>query len=100
MTAIAQRGGAADRLDEDAVRGGGALRLHVREWGRPDGTPILFIHGWSQNHLCWVKVRERAGRRVPARRLRPPRPRHVWAPLERALCQRRALGRRRGGDHR
>lgn len=36
------------------VRGGGGLRLHVREWGKPDGPPILFIHGWSQNHLCWA----------------------------------------------
>jgi non-heme chloroperoxidase len=42
------------------VRGGGGLRLHVREWGNPDGTPILFIHGWSQNHLCWVKQYESA----------------------------------------
>ena len=23
------------------VRGGGGLRLHVREWGRPDGPPIV-----------------------------------------------------------
>ena len=38
-----------------AVRGGGALRLHVREWGNADGPPILFIHGWSQNHLCWAR---------------------------------------------
>jgi non-heme chloroperoxidase len=37
------------------VQGGGGLRLHVREWGRPDGPPILFIHGWSQSHLCWAK---------------------------------------------
>jgi len=37
-----------------AVRGGG-LRLHVREWGKPDGPPVLFLHGWSQSHLCWVK---------------------------------------------
>ena len=41
-----------------AVRGGGGLRLHVREWGKPDGPPILFIHGWSQNHLCWAKQYE------------------------------------------
>ncbi len=40
------------------VRGGGDLRLHVREWGNPDGPPILFIHGWSQNYLCWVKQYE------------------------------------------
>ena len=38
-----------------AVRGGGGLRLHVREWGRADGRPILFLHGWSQSHLCWAK---------------------------------------------
>ena len=37
------------------VRGGGGLRLHVREWGKADGPPILFIHGLSQNHLCWAK---------------------------------------------
>jgi non-heme chloroperoxidase len=40
------------------VTGGGGLRLHVREWGNPDGPPILFIHGWSQNHLCWAKQYE------------------------------------------
>jgi non-heme chloroperoxidase len=37
------------------VEGGGGLRLHVREWGRPDGQPIVLVHGWSQNHLCWTK---------------------------------------------
>ena len=37
------------------VEGGGGLRLHVREWGRPDGIPIVFIHGWSQSHLCWSR---------------------------------------------
>jgi pimeloyl-ACP methyl ester carboxylesterase len=42
------------------VRGGGGLRLHVREWGRPDGPPILFIHGLSQSHLCWARQYESA----------------------------------------
>jgi pimeloyl-ACP methyl ester carboxylesterase len=37
------------------VRGGGGLRLHVREWGKADGPPILFIHGLSQSHLCWAR---------------------------------------------
>jgi pimeloyl-ACP methyl ester carboxylesterase len=37
------------------VRGGAGLRLHVREWGPEDGPPIVFVHGWSQNHLCWTK---------------------------------------------
>ena len=40
------------------VRGGGGLQLHVREWGKEDGPPILFIHGWSVNHLCWAKQYE------------------------------------------
>jgi pimeloyl-ACP methyl ester carboxylesterase len=37
------------------VQGGGGLKLHVREWGNANGPPIVFIHGWSQNHLCWAK---------------------------------------------
>jgi non-heme chloroperoxidase len=45
-------------MKQYTVRGGGGLRLHVREWGKPDGPPILFIHGWSQNHLCWAKQYE------------------------------------------
>lgn len=35
------------------VKGGNNLNLHVREWGNPDCPPILFIHGWSANHLAW-----------------------------------------------
>lgn len=38
-----------------AVAGGGGLTLNVLEWGRPDGPPVLFIHGWSQSYLCWAK---------------------------------------------
>src|SRR3954454_5392049 len=46
------------RMKVHVVRGGGGLRLHVREWGRGHGPPILFIHGWSQNHLCWARQYE------------------------------------------
>jgi non-heme chloroperoxidase len=42
------------------VSGGGGLRLHVREWGLADAPPILLIHGWSQNHLCWARQYESA----------------------------------------
>jgi non-heme chloroperoxidase len=42
------------------VKGGGGLRLHVREWGPADAPPILLIHGWSQNHLCWARQYESA----------------------------------------
>ncbi|MEM7465660.1 MAG: alpha/beta hydrolase [Pseudomonadota bacterium] len=37
------------------IEGGGGLKLHVREWGDASAPAILFIHGWSQNHLCWTK---------------------------------------------
>jgi pimeloyl-ACP methyl ester carboxylesterase len=42
------------------VRGGGGLRLHVREWGNADGPSIVLIHALSQNHLCWTKQYESA----------------------------------------
>ena len=50
----------AGRMQIHTVTGGGGVRLHVREWGKADGPPILFIHGWSQNHLCWDKQYESA----------------------------------------
>jgi len=43
----------AARMVTHTVTGGHGLRLHVREWGNPDGPPILFVHGLSQSHLCW-----------------------------------------------
>jgi non-heme chloroperoxidase len=54
MTATAQQN-PARRVKTHTVAGGGGLQLHVREWGPADRPPILFIHGWSQNHLCWDK---------------------------------------------
>jgi pimeloyl-ACP methyl ester carboxylesterase len=55
MTTVTQDQQGTGRMKTHTVRGGGGLRLHVREWGKADGPPILFIHGWSQNHLCWGK---------------------------------------------
>ena len=56
MTAIEQdEQKRTGRMKIHVVPGGGGLRLHVREWGNADGPPILFIHGWSQNHLCWAR---------------------------------------------
>ena len=42
----------------NSIQGGGGIRLHVREWGNASAPSILFIHGWSQNHLCWSKQYE------------------------------------------
>lgn len=33
----------------------GSMRIAVREYGNPAGKPIVFIHGFSQNHLCWYR---------------------------------------------
>jgi len=61
MTSVIQNGQTrTGRIKVHLVRGGGGLRLHVREWGKADGPPILFIHGWSQNHLCWARQYESA----------------------------------------
>ena len=38
---------------EYSVQGGGGLNLKVKQWGDQSGMPILFIHGWSQSHMCW-----------------------------------------------
>jgi len=56
MTVVGQPGVSqkpAGWMKTHTVRGGGGLRLHVREWGNADGPPILFIHGLSQDHQCW-----------------------------------------------
>jgi len=45
---------AAEPVREYDIRGGGGVMLHAREWGNPDGAPILFVHGWSQCDMCWA----------------------------------------------
>lgn len=42
------------------VEGGGGVMLHAIESGRPDGPPILFLHGFSQAALCWYRQLEGA----------------------------------------
>jgi non-heme chloroperoxidase len=96
------------RMQVHTVTGGGGVRLHVREWGNADGPPILFIHGWSQNHLCWDKQYESALRdefRLVAFDLRghgmseaPPGPEHYtddrgWADDLAAIIDRLGLER-------
>jgi len=61
MTTLAERAQTGIwRMKVHTVPGGEGLRLHVREWGSPNAPPILFIHGWSQNHLCWTRQYESA----------------------------------------
>jgi len=37
------------------VRTPDGLSISVQEWGNPAGPEILFIHGFAQSHLSWVK---------------------------------------------
>jgi non-heme chloroperoxidase len=31
------------------------LTISAQDWGNPNGLEILFIHGFSQSHLSWIK---------------------------------------------
>ena len=31
------------------------LTIAAQDWGNPSGPEILFIHGFSQSHLSWIK---------------------------------------------
>ncbi len=48
------------RMRSHFVDGHGGMRLHVREAGRRDGPAILFLHGWSQSWMSWLKQMEDA----------------------------------------
>lgn len=37
------------------ITGGGGVQLAVHEYGRPEGKPIVLIHGISQCYLVWSK---------------------------------------------
>ncbi len=37
------------------IPGSGGLKLHVREYGQTNGRPLVFVHGWSQSYLSWVR---------------------------------------------
>jgi non-heme chloroperoxidase len=42
-------------MEIHTVEGAAGVKLHVREYGKASGVPILLIHGWSQSYLCWSK---------------------------------------------
>lgn len=37
------------------ITGGGGLPLHASEWGDTTKPALMFIHGWSQSYLSWVR---------------------------------------------
>lgn len=54
--AIAQPGFAADQKFKSInVKTPDGLSISAQEWGNPAGPEILFIHGFSQSHLSWMR---------------------------------------------
>jgi hypothetical protein len=42
-------------MNGDSHRQRAGIKLHVGEYGKSSGVPILLIHGWPQSYLCWTK---------------------------------------------
>jgi pimeloyl-ACP methyl ester carboxylesterase len=54
--AMAQTGLAADQKFKPInVKTPDCLTISAQEWGNPAGPEILFIHGFSQSHLSWMR---------------------------------------------
>src|SRR5215471_2767297 len=71
------------------------LTISAQDWGNPNGPEILFIHGFSQSHLSWIK---QVTNRDLAKDLRPARSRQFrQAARTRALQDLEILGRRGPG---
>src|ERR1700745_4023285 len=43
------------RLKAVSVKTPDGLTISAQDWGNPTGPEILFIHGFSQSHLSWIK---------------------------------------------
>jgi hypothetical protein len=59
MTTVAQT------TTTHTVRGGGGLRLHVPEWGKTEGPPILLIHGLPRTQAQPAFQEERGDEQHP-----------------------------------
>src|SRR5450631_252967 len=56
MCAVAQPGlGVELKYKPITVKTPDGLTISAQEWGNPAGPEILFIHGFSQSHLSWMR---------------------------------------------
>src|SRR5262249_20420532 len=54
--AISTSAGAQDqKFKAVSVKTPDGLTISAQDWGNPNGPEILFIHGFSQSHLSWIK---------------------------------------------
>jgi pimeloyl-ACP methyl ester carboxylesterase len=51
----AARAAEPDLMKNHVITGGGGIRLHVVEAGKPEGRALVFIHGFSQCWLAWIR---------------------------------------------
>ena len=53
---IAQNNMAQDKAFKAVwVKTPDGLTISAQDWGNPTGPEIVFIHGFSQSHLSWIK---------------------------------------------
>jgi pimeloyl-ACP methyl ester carboxylesterase len=45
----------APKFKSYSVQTPDGLTISAQEWGNPNGPEIVFIHGFSQSHLSWIK---------------------------------------------
>jgi pimeloyl-ACP methyl ester carboxylesterase len=56
VVAMAQPGlGQSLKYKPITVKTPDGLTISAQEWGNPNGPEILFIHGFSQSHLSWMR---------------------------------------------
>jgi non-heme chloroperoxidase len=54
-SAIAQSQAASRESKTFTVQTPDGVMISAQEWGNPNGPEILFIHGFSQSHLSWLR---------------------------------------------
>src|SRR3981189_3734645 len=60
LATVAQPGFGQDlKYKPIAVKTPDGLTISAQEWGSPAGAEILFIHGFSQSHLSWMRQVDR-----------------------------------------
>jgi len=55
VAAISTSAVAQDKFKAVSVKTPDGLTISAQDWGNPSGPEILFIHGFSQSHLSWIK---------------------------------------------
>jgi len=53
--ALAQGQAPTPKFKAVSVKTPDGLTISAQEWGNPNGPEIIFIHGFSQSHLSWIK---------------------------------------------